>query len=124
VTSNTDWIRYDCADSLVDLATWSQPEEGLFEIKIALTTDLWGYDTYYTGNNFYLKLIRPPKMVGSVKGKTIVIDPGHASDPGSIGPTGLTEAEANLNIALALRDELIKRGAKVVMTRMNMQHVP
>jgi N-acetylmuramoyl-L-alanine amidase len=123
VTSNTDWIRYDFADSLVDLAVWSQPEEGLFEVRFDLTADLWGYDTYYEGNTFYLKLNRPPQQVGIVKGKTIVIDPGHASDPGAIGPTGLTEAEANLNIALALRDELVRRGARVVMTRDNMMHV-
>jgi N-acetylmuramoyl-L-alanine amidase len=123
VTSNTDWIRYDFADSLVDLATWSQPEDGLYEIKIALTEDLWGYDTYYEGNTFYLKLKRPPERVGDVWGKTIVLDPGHASDPGAIGPTGLTEAEANLKIALTLRNELAKRGAHVVMTREDMHHV-
>jgi N-acetylmuramoyl-L-alanine amidase len=123
VTSNTDWIRYDFADPLVALVTWSQPEDGLYELTLKLTQDVWGYDTYYQRNTFYLRLDRPPKRAGYVGGKTIVLDPGHASDPGAIGPTGLTEAEANLGIALALRSELEKKGAKVVMTRSDMSHV-
>jgi N-acetylmuramoyl-L-alanine amidase len=123
VTSNTDWIRYDCADPLIDLATWSEPEDGLYELTLKLTQDVWGYDTYYEGNTFYLRLNRAPERTRYVWGKTIVLDPGHASDPGAIGPTGLTEAEANLGIALALRKELEKKGAKVVMTRSDMSHV-
>jgi N-acetylmuramoyl-L-alanine amidase len=123
VTSNTDWIRYDYADLLVTLLTWSQPEDGLYELTLKLSQDLWGYDTYYEGNTFYLRLNRPPERTRNVRGKTIVLDPGHASDPGAIGPTGLTEAEANLGIALVLSKELEKKGAKVVMTRSDMSHV-
>ena len=123
VTSNTDWIRYDFTDDLIDLASWSQPEDGLYELKLQLTRDLWGYDADYDGNRFLFKLNRPPDDVKDLWGKTVVIDPGHCSDPGAIGPTGLTEAEANLGIALALRRELEKRGAHVVMTREDMTHV-
>ena len=123
VTTNTDWIRYDSDESLVELATWSQPEDGLYELKLTLGTDIWGYDTYYEGNTFYLKLYKPPERIKYLWGKTIVIDPGHSSDAGAIGPTGLTEAEANLMIALALRRELEKHHAKVVMTRDDMSHV-
>jgi len=117
VTSNTDWIRYDFSDKLVRLATWSQPEEGLYELKLQLTQDIWGYDSYYEGNTFYFQLNKPPCNIRTLRGKTIVIDPGHSKDPGAIGPTGYTEAEANLAIALALRKELQSKGAKVVMTR-------
>jgi hypothetical protein len=46
VTTDTDWIRYDFSDSLIDLATWSQPEPGLYELKLQLTSDIWGYDSY------------------------------------------------------------------------------
>jgi N-acetylmuramoyl-L-alanine amidase len=123
VTSNTDWIRYDFTDPLIELATWSQPEDGLYELTLRLSQDVWGYDPHYKGNTFYLRLNRPPERTRQIRGKTIVLDPGHASDPGAIGPTGLTEAEANLGIALALRTELEKRGAKVVMTRTGMSHV-
>jgi len=123
VTTNTDWIRYVSNESLVELATWSQPEDGLYELKLTLGRDLWGYDTYHEGNTFYLKLNKPPERTKYLWGKTIVIDPGHSSDAGAIGPTGLTEAEANLGIALALRRELEKQHATVVMTRDDMSHV-
>jgi N-acetylmuramoyl-L-alanine amidase len=123
VTSNTDWIRYDFGSDLIDLATWSQPEEGLFEFKISLTRDLWGYDSYYEGNTFFLRINKQPEKVRKLEDKRVVIDPGHSSDRGAIGPTGLTEAEANLAIALALRKELISKGAEVVMTRDDMSHV-
>ena len=124
VTTSTDWIRYDFSDSLVDLATWSQPEQGMYEFKMRLTQDIWGYDAYYIGNTFYFQLNKPPEDVGSLKGKVIVVDPGHSRDPGSIGPTGYTEAEANLGIALKLAEDLARRGARVVMTRYDSSDVP
>ncbi len=124
VTSNTDWIRYDFSDPLIDVAAWSQPEERLYELRLQLSQDLWGYDTYYEGNTFYLRLNRAPERIRSLWGKTVVVDPGHSSDAGAIGPTGLTEAEANLDIALVLRRVLEKKGARVVMTRDDMSHVP
>ena len=123
VTTDTDWIRYDFSDSLIDLATWSQPEPGLYELKLRLTSDLWGYDSYYAGNTFVLRLNRAPVDVTRIRGKTIVIDPGHSGDPGAIGPTGYTEAQANLELALVLKKELRRRGAEVIMTRQDDRHV-
>ena len=124
VTSNTDWIRSEFRDSLVDYCTWIQREDNLYEFTINLKRSLWGYDCYYNGSSFYLKIIKTPKNVRSIKGKTIVVDPGHSADPGAIGPTGFTEAEANLGIALELKKLLIARGAEVVMTRNDMSNVP
>ncbi len=123
VTSNTDWIRYEYSDSLVDYCTWLQREDDLYEFTINLTHDLWGYDCYYADNTFCLKITKQPRNIHTLKGKTIVVDPGHSGDPGAIGPTGLTEAEANLGIALGLRKALESRGAKVVMTRSDMSNV-
>ncbi len=117
VTSNTDWIRYDGDDELVHLASWSQPEEGVFEFTLKLAKDIWGYDTYYQGNTFVFQLNKPPQRVKSLRGKVIVIDPGHSKDPGAIGPTGYTEAEANLALALEIKKKLQSKGATVVLTR-------
>ena len=52
-------------------------------------------------------------------GAHVVIDPGHggAEEPGAAGYNGLTEADLNLGVALALRDELEARGMTVVLTR-------
>ncbi len=123
VTSDTDWIRYDTNDELVKLITWTQPQPGLYELTITLTQDIWGYDTYYEGATFNLQLNRPPEDVHSLRGKTVVVDPGHSHDPGAIGPTGMTEAEANLMISHTLRRVLEAEGAQVVMTRWDSSHV-
>jgi N-acetylmuramoyl-L-alanine amidase len=55
---------------------------------------------------------------------TIVVDPGHVGQSEKNraanwkrGPTGLREAEANLKVALFLREFLVAAGANVVMTR-------
>jgi N-acetylmuramoyl-L-alanine amidase len=54
----------------------------------------------------------------TIKGKTIVLDPGHGGyDPGAVGVTGLKEKEVNLDIALRVQKLLTDMGANVVMTR-------
>lgn len=61
---------------------------------------------------------------GNLKGKLIVLDPGHASeqpgnwlDPGAIGPrTGTYEREINMSIAAKLKRMLEDAGAKVILT--------
>ncbi|MBI2621772.1 MAG: N-acetylmuramoyl-L-alanine amidase [Candidatus Levybacteria bacterium] len=51
-------------------------------------------------------------------GRIIILDPGHGgSDPGSTSCQGLTEADANLEIALLLKTKLEQSGADVRMTR-------
>lgn len=50
---------------------------------------------------------------------TIVIDAGHGGIDGGVtgAVTGVTEAEINLEIALMLEDELVRRGFNTVKTR-------
>lgn len=61
---------------------------------------------------------------GSLIGKLIVIDPGHGtingngiSDPGAIGPTGITEREVVMDISNRLAAILTEKGARVMLTR-------
>ncbi|HOP06791.1 MAG TPA: N-acetylmuramoyl-L-alanine amidase [candidate division Zixibacteria bacterium] len=124
VTSDTDWIRYEADDDLVEMASWYQPQEDVYEFRLSLHHKLWGYDTEYRGNSLVLTLKREPDDIGDLEHKLIVLDPGHSSDPGAIGPTGLTEAEVNLDIALELYKELRRHGADVVMTRYDDRNVP
>ncbi|WP_251860746.1 N-acetylmuramoyl-L-alanine amidase CwlD [Clostridium sp. Marseille-Q2269] len=50
--------------------------------------------------------------------KIILIDPGHGGmDGGAVAKDGTLEKEINLNISKILRDELQKKGYKVLMTR-------
>ena len=48
----------------------------------------------------------------------IGIDPGHGgADRSNVGPTGYIEADGVLDMALVCRDELVRAGYEVVMTR-------
>ncbi|MFO7447478.1 MAG: N-acetylmuramoyl-L-alanine amidase, partial [Ignavibacteriaceae bacterium] len=84
----------------------------------------------YSGSEVYYELpaeFRNPekkkqfivKYSTYLKGKKIFLDPGHGgSDRRNKGYQGITvEADANLNVALALRDFLLEAGAAVIMSR-------
>ncbi|MBW6464762.1 MAG: N-acetylmuramoyl-L-alanine amidase, partial [Firmicutes bacterium] len=93
-----------------------------------------------TGNqNEWLKVISPDNKNGWVhgdyvvtvevgidvlKGKTIVVDPGHGgSDPGAVGTTGIQEKVINLAVAKHLVELLQQAGATVLVTRTGDQSV-
>ncbi len=66
------------------------------------------------------KATPPPtfKTTPGLKGKTIVIDPGHGgSDTGAISANNVYEKDITLPIALHLKPLLEKKGAKVILTR-------
>lgn len=58
------------------------------------------------------------KVGGGIKGKMITLDPGHGGvDPGAIGKKGTKEKDVTLEVAKKLREYLLKKDAKVSMTR-------
>ncbi len=57
-------------------------------------------------------------VLPGLKGKVVAIDPGHGGpDPGAIGVQGTREKQVNLNVAMLVKANLEKAGAKVLMTR-------
>ncbi len=61
----------------------------------------------------------------SLKGKVILLDPGHGGEElGAVGQGGLLEKEVNLSVALFLREMLENMGAVVKMTRETDETVP
>lgn len=72
-----------------------------------------------------MPLLRPntiQRLVTSVKikpldNRIIVIDPGHGGIDGGTNIGDILEKNINLEVGLKLRDNLIKKGATVVMTR-------
>ena len=56
--------------------------------------------------------------ITALKGKKIVIDPGHGgNDAGAIGPTGVMEKSVTLKVSLELKRLLEAEGAQVILTR-------
>ena len=66
----------------------------------------------------------PPRQE-VLRGRTIVIDPGHGGDdPGAVGPDKLLEKQLVLEISLRLKQRLEEAGARVVLTRDSDTHLP
>jgi N-acetylmuramoyl-L-alanine amidase len=88
-------------------------------ITVKLVAPLWGYKAFFLSDGrLVVRMRRGPKINQSepLSGLHVMIDPGHPPG-GAIGPTRLSEADANLAIGLRIRDKLLARGALVEMTR-------
>jgi N-acetylmuramoyl-L-alanine amidase len=104
------------------------------EIRLVLNSRLG----YINGEIFYLKnpplylrgKILIPKELEKIlsrkitllkplfKIEKIIIDPGHGGkDPGAISFSGVKEKEINLKVSKYLKEELEKRGYKIILTR-------
>ncbi len=119
--ADMDWIRYGGAGAgpFVRLVSFHQPAEDEVEIRIDLDQPVWGYRTRWSGNALLLEIRRPPAIEQGqrpFRGRRIAIDAGHPP-AGSLGPTGITEAEVTLAVSRKLRSLLEERGADVVMIR-------
>ncbi|MGQ0703328.1 MAG: N-acetylmuramoyl-L-alanine amidase family protein [Gemmatimonadales bacterium] len=120
--SDVNWLRYGPADPLVRLAITRQTSADELELRFDLSTPVWGYRTEWDGTDLLFAIRRPPRLDRSnvLAGMTVVVDPGHPPI-GATGPTGLTEAEANLAIAQVLVGLLAREGAHPILTRTDMR---
>jgi N-acetylmuramoyl-L-alanine amidase len=116
--ADVNWTRYGATSAYVRDIRWLQAGSDEVTITLDLATTVWGYRTRWSGNDLLLELREPPAIAADhpLAGRLIVVDPGHPP-AGATGPTGFREAEANLAIALVLRDLLTEAGARVIMTR-------
>jgi N-acetylmuramoyl-L-alanine amidase len=104
-------------DPLMAPITWR--DTGSAQAEIRLNRPLWGYKAFYTPEGDLVVRVRRPPTINQARpltGLRVLVDPGHPP-AGATGPTGLTEAEANLSISLRLEEMLRERGAEVIMTR-------
>ena len=91
------------------------------DVKFIFSNAIVALGTYHMSVTDLLKVIdpvlRPYKIPGAKAFDTVIIDPGHGGkDAGASNSLG-TEAGYNLKVALLLKERLLKRGFKVVMTR-------
>ena len=104
-------------DPLFDHFKYDSTSGGV-DFTVFLTKPVWGYKAFYTHDgSLDIRIRRSPTIdpKNPLKGIRIMLDPGHPPG-GAIGPTGLTEREANLAEAQKLRDQLTAKGATVLMT--------
>ncbi|MEO6862349.1 MAG: N-acetylmuramoyl-L-alanine amidase [Microcoleus sp.] len=126
-TAQTDIIRLD-DDPVISSLVWQQ----ISPLQVQYTFNLkssqqWGYKLRYDGTTLVLSLKHPPANTSMMpnssekplSGIKILIDPGHGGpqDSGGVGPTGYSEKTVALIVSKLVREELVNRGANVVMTR-------
>ncbi len=113
-----NWIRYGGSGGVLDRVTWRQSARDVVELEVSLGRPLWGYRLRWVRSDLLLELRGRPAIDPGrpFEDRLIVVDPGHPP-AGATGPSGLTEAEANLGVASALAAMLEEEGARVVMTR-------
>ncbi len=104
--------------SVVRNVTWSQIASDRGQVIVHLADDPYGYHVRWQPGAMVMRVRRPPNISSrrALEGLTIAVDPGHPP-VGATGPTGLYEGDAVLPIAERLRDELQRRGARVILTR-------
>jgi len=115
-TAQTDTIRMD-DDPLIQRLDWQQIQAGQVQYIFHMKSEQqWGYRVRYEGSSLVLEIRQPPQ---AVKGAKILLDPGHGGpeDLGARGPTGYPEKDVTLVVSKLVRDELLRKGIAVVMTR-------
>ena len=115
---DVNWIRYGSPDTLIRSVAWAQGSDRTVTLTVELGQALWGFHTRWDRGDLLLDIRRPPAIDAGdpLRNRFIVVDPGHPPI-GATGPTGFREAQANLGVALILRDLLQAAGARVLMTR-------
>jgi N-acetylmuramoyl-L-alanine amidase len=123
--SRANWLHYGTEDPLVRRVDWQQERDDLFVVRMELAEPVWGYRAFWDERgSLVVRVRRPPPLGGGrpMQGLRIAVDAGHPPG-GAIGPTGLTEAEANLAISKQLVRMLRDAGAEVLETRPDAQPV-
>jgi N-acetylmuramoyl-L-alanine amidase len=118
-TGRTNWLYYGPSDPLVEHAEWEQATDDVYRVHVRLSQRPWGYlQRWDERGNLVVRLRRPPAIDSAqpLRGLYLGVDAGHPPG-GAIGPTRLTEAEANLAISKRLVAMLRERGARVLETR-------
>lgn len=126
-TAQTDIIRLD-DDPVISRLAWQQ----ISPLQVQYTFNLksaqqWGYKLRYDGTTLVLSLKHPPvntsmmpvSQAKPLSGIKIIIDPGHGGpqDSGAVSPVGIREKTVTLIVSKLVQEELVNRGANVVMTR-------
>jgi N-acetylmuramoyl-L-alanine amidase len=117
-TSNTNWITQRAGLQELGDVYYEQPQPDVFRLVLPLRhRQSWGYHVGYMRNTLVVQVARPPAKL-RLKGLLVAVDAGHGgTNSGAATPAGVREKDLTLAIAQQLRQELERRGARVLMTR-------
>ena len=116
--NNSNWVTQYNELGMVDYVDLQQVDSDVLQLVIKLKEKYcWGYSVHYDGNALVIEVKHTPKDL-SLKGLTIGLDAGHGGElPGAVSATGIKESDINLRIVNEIRKLLVKKGAKVVLSR-------
>lgn len=117
--TRTNWMHYGSEDPFVRRVTWDQPRDDVYHVRMELDHPAWGWRSFWDESGALVVRVRRPPPVAAgqpLRNLLIGVDAGHPPG-GAIGPTRLTEAEANLAISKHLVRMLREAGARVLETR-------
>jgi N-acetylmuramoyl-L-alanine amidase len=117
--SNTNWITQLRTTKEIKNAWYEQPEDDVMKVIIELKhKQHWGHSIYYEGNKLVIRVKRQP-VKPELRFLTIAVDAGHGgTNNGADGITSkVLEKNYTLLIAKELKAALLKKKAKVFMTR-------
>jgi len=118
-TGRPGYIGYGGDDTFLDRVHWEQPSTDRFHFHIELKERLWGFRTRWDEQGRLLvQARRAPDIdpAAPFRNVHIGVDAGHPPG-GAIGPTRLTEADANLSVTRRMVPMLEQRGARILETR-------
>ncbi len=115
-------ILPDLIGQIRDLQLEPNNSEHSDSMKLIIESDynIAGFRGRWIGNNLIIDIFKPPvvDVDNPLKGKTIIIDPGHGGeDTGAIGPGDIHEKDVVLPMSFYLKEMLEEEGANVIMTR-------
>lgn len=119
VQSNTNWITQLQSLKEIKNVYLNQVEDDVVRITIELHHQQhWGYSVNYRGRSLQVKVNHKPSKL-KLRGLKIAVDAGHGgTNTGASGiKTKILEKNYTIQFAEALQQQLIKRGARVIMTR-------
>jgi N-acetylmuramoyl-L-alanine amidase len=125
-TSRTGFGSYGPTHPFIRAMRWQQIDDSRYQIEIDTAEPLWGFrHGWNAAGNAEIRLRRPPVInpAAPFQGLTIAVDAGHPPG-GAIGPTRLTEADANLAVTRQLVPMLERAGARVIEIRPDTVAVP
>jgi N-acetylmuramoyl-L-alanine amidase len=114
-----DRVRYDSKDDFLNEVTWEQKADGV-DVEYRFRKQLKrGFEIHYSNGVLRLLANAPfERAQRKLKGKIIVLDPGHGgSSSGAIGALETKEKDVTLRWAKLLARILERKGAIVKVTR-------